>query len=156
MSRLIATQHWCCLKKKSRKFYFILGFSLGSTIQSKTKGIWAWCRPHPTRKGHCLLLLDTEGLGDVEKMSYFWYSIFAHISITKVFDLQNFHLTHHTFSEIFCLVHFANRVILLGIRTRRCTLLFKEISDSSIFRSATTVYNFWKAKAFANKESLGK
>uniref|UniRef100_A0A8C4T985 GB1/RHD3-type G domain-containing protein n=1 Tax=Erpetoichthys calabaricus TaxID=27687 RepID=A0A8C4T985_ERPCA len=43
------------------------GFSLGSTIQSHTKGIWMWCVPHPMRDGHTLVLLDTEGLGDVEK-----------------------------------------------------------------------------------------
>ncbi|XP_065276388.1 guanylate-binding protein 1-like [Emys orbicularis] len=43
------------------------GFSLGSTIQSHTKGIWMWCLPHPCRPGHTLVLLDTEGLGDVEK-----------------------------------------------------------------------------------------
>ncbi|XP_044846753.1 guanylate-binding protein 1-like [Mauremys mutica] len=45
------------------------GFSLGSTIQSHTKGIWMWClpHPHPRRAGHTLVLLDTEGLGDVEK-----------------------------------------------------------------------------------------
>ncbi|XP_055484315.1 guanylate-binding protein 4 [Psammomys obesus] len=43
------------------------GFSLGSTVQSKTKGIWMWCVPHPTKPTHTLVLLDTEGLGDVEK-----------------------------------------------------------------------------------------
>ncbi|XP_072331815.1 guanylate-binding protein 2-like [Scyliorhinus torazame] len=43
------------------------GFSLGSTVQSHTKGIWMWCRPHPKKYNHCLVLLDTEGLGDVEK-----------------------------------------------------------------------------------------
>ncbi|KAE8594152.1 hypothetical protein XENTR_v10019466 [Xenopus tropicalis] len=43
------------------------GFALGSTVRSKTKGIWMWCVPHPTKKGHTLVLLDTEGLGDVEK-----------------------------------------------------------------------------------------
>ncbi|MBN3315397.1 GBP1 protein, partial [Atractosteus spatula] len=43
------------------------GFSLGSTIQSHTKGIWMWCVPHPTKPDHTLVLLDTEGLGDVEK-----------------------------------------------------------------------------------------
>uniref|UniRef100_A0A452H750 GB1/RHD3-type G domain-containing protein n=1 Tax=Gopherus agassizii TaxID=38772 RepID=A0A452H750_9SAUR len=45
------------------------GFSLGSTVQSHTKGIWMWCLPHPRRAGHTLVLLDTEGLGDVEKVS---------------------------------------------------------------------------------------
>ncbi|KAJ8336254.1 hypothetical protein SKAU_G00395970 [Synaphobranchus kaupii] len=43
------------------------GFSLGSTIQSETKGIWMWCVPHPRRDDQTLVLLDTEGLGDVEK-----------------------------------------------------------------------------------------
>ncbi|XP_044540872.1 guanylate-binding protein 1-like, partial [Gracilinanus agilis] len=43
------------------------GFSLGSTVQSHTKGIWMWCVPHPRRSDHILVLLDTEGLGDVEK-----------------------------------------------------------------------------------------
>uniref|UniRef100_A0A8I6A0D0 Guanylate binding protein family member 6 n=2 Tax=Rattus norvegicus TaxID=10116 RepID=A0A8I6A0D0_RAT len=43
------------------------GFPLGSTVQSQTKGIWMWCVPHPTKPKHTLVLLDTEGLGDVEK-----------------------------------------------------------------------------------------
>ncbi|XP_074710679.1 guanylate-binding protein 1-like isoform X3 [Strix uralensis] len=43
------------------------GFSLGSSVQSHTKGIWMWCLPHPCQPGHTLVLLDTEGLGDVEK-----------------------------------------------------------------------------------------
>ena len=44
------------------------GFSLGSSVQAHTKGIWMWCVPHPLQPGHTLLLLDTEGLGDVEKV----------------------------------------------------------------------------------------
>ncbi|KAM7246235.1 hypothetical protein CapIbe_002533 [Capra ibex] len=43
------------------------GISLGSTVQSHTKGIWMWCMPHPKKPDHTLVLLDTEGLGDVEK-----------------------------------------------------------------------------------------
>lgn len=43
------------------------GFSLGSTVQSHTKGIWMWCVPHPKDSKRTLVLLDTEGLGDVEK-----------------------------------------------------------------------------------------
>ncbi|KAL0154028.1 hypothetical protein M9458_050687, partial [Cirrhinus mrigala] len=45
------------------------GFALGSTIESKTKGIWMWCVPHPTEAGTTLVLLDTEGLGDVDKVT---------------------------------------------------------------------------------------
>uniref|UniRef100_A0A8C0I0Q8 GB1/RHD3-type G domain-containing protein n=1 Tax=Balaenoptera musculus TaxID=9771 RepID=A0A8C0I0Q8_BALMU len=43
------------------------GFHLGSTVRSETKGIWMWCVPHPSKESHTLVLLDTEGLGDVEK-----------------------------------------------------------------------------------------
>ncbi|XP_016052699.1 PREDICTED: guanylate-binding protein 6-like isoform X2 [Miniopterus natalensis] len=43
------------------------GFPLGSTVQSETKGIWMWCVPHPSKTDCTLVLLDTEGLGDVEK-----------------------------------------------------------------------------------------
>ncbi|VTJ87577.1 Hypothetical predicted protein [Marmota monax] len=43
------------------------GFSVDSTVQSHTKGIWMWCVPHPEKPGHTLVLLDAEGLGDVEK-----------------------------------------------------------------------------------------
>ncbi|XP_023614014.1 guanylate-binding protein 1-like [Myotis lucifugus] len=43
------------------------GFSLGSTVQSHTKGIWMWCVPHPKKPNYTLVLLDTEGLGDVQK-----------------------------------------------------------------------------------------
>nr|XP_020754151.1 guanylate-binding protein 5-like [Odocoileus virginianus texanus]XP_020754152.1 guanylate-binding protein 5-like [Odocoileus virginianus texanus]XP_020754153.1 guanylate-binding protein 5-like [Odocoileus virginianus texanus]XP_020754154.1 guanylate-binding protein 5-like [Odocoileus virginianus texanus] len=43
------------------------GFSVGSTVQCSTKGIWMWCVPHPKKPNHTLVLLDTEGLGDVEK-----------------------------------------------------------------------------------------
>ncbi|XP_077788311.1 guanylate-binding protein 1-like isoform X2 [Podarcis muralis] len=43
------------------------GFCLGTTVQAQTKGIWMWCLPHPKRPDFTLVLLDTEGLGDVQK-----------------------------------------------------------------------------------------
>ncbi|KAM6217090.1 guanylate-binding protein 7-like [Rhynchocyon petersi] len=43
------------------------GFCVGSTVRSETKGIWMWCVPHPLKPDYTLVLLDTEGLGDVEK-----------------------------------------------------------------------------------------
>ncbi|XP_006140234.1 guanylate-binding protein 5 isoform X1 [Tupaia chinensis] len=46
------------------------GFSVGGTVQSHTKGIWMWCMPHPENPNHTLVLLDTEGLGDVEKVDH--------------------------------------------------------------------------------------
>ncbi|KAJ8333225.1 hypothetical protein SKAU_G00421210 [Synaphobranchus kaupii] len=43
------------------------GFALGACIQPKTKGIWMWCISHPRKAGHTLVLLDTEGLGSMER-----------------------------------------------------------------------------------------
>ncbi|KAK3596955.1 hypothetical protein CHS0354_002523 [Potamilus streckersoni] len=43
------------------------GFKLGSTIKAETKGVWVWCRSHPIKDNQILLLMDTEGLGDIEK-----------------------------------------------------------------------------------------
>lgn len=42
------------------------GFTVGDTIESATKGIWAWCKFHPDKENTVLLLIDTEGLGNVE------------------------------------------------------------------------------------------
>ncbi|XP_017706341.1 PREDICTED: guanylate-binding protein 3 [Rhinopithecus bieti] len=44
-----------------------MGFSMGSTVESHTKGIWMWSVPHPKKPEHTLVLLDTEGLGDIKK-----------------------------------------------------------------------------------------
>ncbi|XP_070812743.1 guanylate-binding protein 1-like [Pituophis catenifer annectens] len=46
------------------------GFCLGSTVQAKTKGIWMWCIPYPDRPNQTLVLLDTEGLGDIGKGNF--------------------------------------------------------------------------------------
>ncbi|KAM4632412.1 guanylate-binding protein 6-like [Discoglossus pictus] len=43
------------------------GFPLGHTVEAKTKGIWMLCVPHPRKNDCTLVLLDTEGLGDVMK-----------------------------------------------------------------------------------------
>ncbi|XP_072889749.1 uncharacterized protein [Hemitrygon akajei] len=42
------------------------GFSVDSTLQSHTKGIWMWCRSLPQRPNEVLLLLDTECFVDPE------------------------------------------------------------------------------------------
>uniref|UniRef100_A0A8K9UDZ7 GB1/RHD3-type G domain-containing protein n=1 Tax=Oncorhynchus mykiss TaxID=8022 RepID=A0A8K9UDZ7_ONCMY len=46
------------------------GFALGATIQSKTKGIWIWCVPHPEKRDHTLVLLDTEGMGEGQRSKF--------------------------------------------------------------------------------------
>uniref|UniRef100_A0A2K5KCB9 GB1/RHD3-type G domain-containing protein n=1 Tax=Colobus angolensis palliatus TaxID=336983 RepID=A0A2K5KCB9_COLAP len=62
------------------------GFSLGSTVQSHTKGIWMWCVPHPKKPGHILVLLDTEGLGDVEKNDSWIFALAILLSSTFVYN----------------------------------------------------------------------
>jgi len=61
------------------------GFKLGSTVQAMTKGIWVWCIPHPRKAGTSLLLLDTEGLGDVEKV---WQHTFCTASCDAIFCIR--------------------------------------------------------------------
>ncbi|KAL8219667.1 UNVERIFIED_CONTAM: hypothetical protein K2H54_030401, partial [Gekko kuhli] len=69
------------------------GFSLGSTIQANTTGIWMWCLPHPKKHDHTLVLLDTEGLGDVEKSNTendTWiFALSVLLSSTLVYNSMN-------------------------------------------------------------------
>ena len=60
-----------------RHLDLVSGFHLGSTIVAETKGIWVWVVDHPRQPGCSLVLLDTEGLGDTNKVSFdrgFYYS----------------------------------------------------------------------------------
>ena len=43
------------------------GFKVGATINACTKGLWVWGRPIPLSKNRKLIVLDSEGLGSVEK-----------------------------------------------------------------------------------------
>ena len=43
------------------------GFKVGATINACTKGLWVWGRPIPLSGGKKLIILDSEGLGSVEK-----------------------------------------------------------------------------------------
>uniref|UniRef100_A0A2K6GHD1 Guanylate binding protein 5 n=1 Tax=Propithecus coquereli TaxID=379532 RepID=A0A2K6GHD1_PROCO len=66
------------------------GFSVGSTVQSHTKGIWMWCVPHPKKPDHTLVLLDTEGLGDVEKKNDTQiFALAILLSSTLVYNTMN-------------------------------------------------------------------
>jgi len=43
------------------------GFKVGATINACTKGLWVWGRPIDLDNGKKLLIIDSEGLGSVEK-----------------------------------------------------------------------------------------
>ncbi|XP_060581774.1 guanylate-binding protein 1-like [Ruditapes philippinarum] len=43
-------------------------FEIGHTPDPVTKGIWVMCRPHPTKENQVLVLLDTEGIDDPDKI----------------------------------------------------------------------------------------
>ena len=60
------------------------GFPLGATVESKTKGIWMWCVPHPRKTDHTLVLLDTEGLGDIEKVRHLLVFCSNHVSFIMI------------------------------------------------------------------------
>uniref|UniRef100_H0WNQ3 GB1/RHD3-type G domain-containing protein n=1 Tax=Otolemur garnettii TaxID=30611 RepID=H0WNQ3_OTOGA len=73
------------------------GFSLGSTVRSETKGIWMWCMPHPSKPDHTLVLLDTEGLGDVEKgdpKNDSWIFALA-VLLSSTFVYNSMHTINH-------------------------------------------------------------
>lgn len=53
---------------------FFTGFALGASIQSKTKGIWFCAMEHPQHPDQYLVLLDTEGLGDVKQVPCLYLS----------------------------------------------------------------------------------
>ena len=43
------------------------GFKTGSTVNACTRGLWVWGRPITLENGKELLIVDSEGLGSVEK-----------------------------------------------------------------------------------------
>lgn len=43
------------------------GFKTGSTVNACTRGLWVWGRPLPLENGSYMLIIDSEGLGSVEK-----------------------------------------------------------------------------------------
>ncbi|XP_042296657.1 guanylate-binding protein 1-like isoform X2 [Sceloporus undulatus] len=79
------------------------GFALGATVQASTKGIWMWCCPHPLRPDHTLVLLDTEGLGDVEKSNTendTWiFALSILLSSTFVYNSMST-INHHALEQI--------------------------------------------------------
>ena len=44
-------------------------FVVGTGVDAQTKGIWFRYVTHPTQANCCLLLLDTEGLNDPQKVN---------------------------------------------------------------------------------------
>lgn len=89
------------------------GFSLGSTVQSHTKGIWMWCVPHPKKSDHILILLDTEGLGDVEKgnnQNDSWiFSLAILLSSTFVYNSIGT-ITQHAMDQLHYVTELTDRI----------------------------------------------
>ncbi|XP_023564429.1 guanylate-binding protein 5 isoform X1 [Octodon degus] len=103
------------------------GFSVGSTVQSHTKGIWMWCVPHPEKPDHTLILLDTEGLGDVEKVDDK-----SDIQIFALAILLSSTFVYNTMNKIdqgaIDLLH--NVTELTDLLRTRCSPDFKEAEDT--------------------------
>ncbi|XP_012604689.1 guanylate-binding protein 7-like [Microcebus murinus] len=94
------------------------GFRLGSTVRSETKGIWMWCVPHPSKPDHTLVLLDTEGLGDVEKgdpKNDCWiFALAVLLSSTFVYNSMNT-INHQALEQL----HYVTELTEL-IRAKSC------------------------------------
>ncbi|XP_078476878.1 guanylate-binding protein 2-like isoform X3 [Lampetra planeri] len=78
------------------------GFSLGCATEAQTKGIWVWPRPHPDNDKY-LLLLDTEGLDDIQKGDEhhdMWIFVMAVLmSTTLVWNIMGV-LDHHSLEQL--------------------------------------------------------
>uniref|UniRef100_A0A2K6T6H1 Guanylate binding protein 4 n=1 Tax=Saimiri boliviensis boliviensis TaxID=39432 RepID=A0A2K6T6H1_SAIBB len=108
------------------------GFPLGSTVQSETKGIWMWCVPHPSKPNHTLVLLDTEGLGDVEKgnpKNDSWIFALA-VLLSSCFVYNSMSTINHQALEQ---LHYVTELTEL-IRAKSCPRT-DEVEDSSEFVS---------------------
>uniref|UniRef100_A0A5F9CZT2 GB1/RHD3-type G domain-containing protein n=1 Tax=Oryctolagus cuniculus TaxID=9986 RepID=A0A5F9CZT2_RABIT len=108
------------------------GFHLGTTVKSETKGIWMWCVPHPSQPKFTLVLLDTEGLGDVEKgdsKNDSWiFALAVLLSSTFVYNSLGT-INHQALEQL----HYVAELTEI-IRTKS-TLRADEIDDSDEFVS---------------------
>uniref|UniRef100_G3SU18 Guanylate binding protein 5 n=1 Tax=Loxodonta africana TaxID=9785 RepID=G3SU18_LOXAF len=80
------------------------GFSVGSTVQSHTKGIWMWCMPHPEKSNLTLVLMVVKALGSLETvdkkndtqvfaLAMLLSSIFVYNTMNKI-DQEAINLLH--------------------------------------------------------------
>nr|XP_023405160.1 guanylate-binding protein 5 isoform X2 [Loxodonta africana] len=80
------------------------GFSVGSTVQSHTKGIWMWCMPHPEKSNLTLVLVTSHGLESLETvdkkndtqvfaLAMLLSSIFVYNTMNKI-DQEAINLLH--------------------------------------------------------------
>ncbi|XP_052035061.1 guanylate-binding protein 4-like [Apodemus sylvaticus] len=109
------------------------GFSLGSTVQSHTKGIWMCCVPHPQKPDHTLVLLDTEGLGDVEKgdnQNDCWiFALAVLLSSTFVYNSMGV-INQQAMDQLHYVTELTDR-----IRARSSSELHDGVEDSAEFMS---------------------
>ena len=48
-------------------YLLLMGFALSAATEAQTKGIWIMVRKHPKQRKY-FILLDSEGLGDADKV----------------------------------------------------------------------------------------
>ncbi|XP_045712216.1 guanylate-binding protein 4-like isoform X4 [Phyllostomus hastatus] len=128
------------------------GFTLGSTVRSETKGIWMWCLPHPSKLDHTLVLLDTEGLGDVEKgdpKNDSWIFALA-VLLSSMFVYNSMGAINHQALEQ---LHYVTELTQL-IRTKSSPSLGEE-DDSAEFMSFFPDL-VWAVRDFTLELKLGE
>ncbi|XP_062918531.1 guanylate-binding protein 1-like isoform X2 [Mobula hypostoma] len=89
------------------------GFSVHSTTQAHTKGIWMWCRSLPQRPKEVLLLLDTNGLGDPEKGDInndnSIYSLAVLLSSILIYNGQD-KIDHKSLQDLYFVIELSKRI----------------------------------------------
>uniref|UniRef100_A0A8C7C009 GB1/RHD3-type G domain-containing protein n=1 Tax=Neovison vison TaxID=452646 RepID=A0A8C7C009_NEOVI len=128
------------------------GFRLNSTVRSETKGIWMWCVPHSTKKNHTLILLDTEGLGDVKKVdpkNDSWiFALTVLLSSTLIYNSMGT-INHQALEQL----HYVTELTQL-IRAKSSSTS-EEVKDSTEFVSFFPDF-VWTVRDFTLELKIGE
>ena len=90
------------------------GFKTGSTINACTRGIWVWGRPYDLSENEVLLIVDSEGLGSVEKdrelnIDLKIFTICCLISSTIIYNSKH-SITEDKIEELSNVANLTNRI----------------------------------------------
>lgn len=111
------------------------GFTIGSTVQSCTRGIWMWNRLVPINDEIEALLLDTEGLGSTDREFETDIKIFALsilLSSTFVFN-QIGHINEQSIEDLSVVVRLTNELKIRDSQQEETGLEFKQFFPSFVW-----------------------
>jgi len=88
------------------------GFNVGGTVNACTKGIWMTITPSPVLEDVCIVYLDSEGLGSVEKEPEFDAHVFALCALLSSMLILNTTgcISKTTIEQLELVVHLAEHI----------------------------------------------